>query len=359
MEIQVSAKPHMLLETVELMYAWANRFPLSRLTADAPCCPPEPAVGEMMEAACGALSREDPVVRYYFAMQPLPGEPDSGTCIARNIVYNVISVSRGSISQDCDRIRELRLRQRESKARFSCLGEYRMDTEDFQGDQRLPLEEELARVKVDPSYRRKLLEVFSDFDGAVSTLQDLIAPVAARLEPLLNQWALAAEPVAEQWRAHFREPGAPEEMMARINLQEEKGIEALLIQLRYLPPRGGHGMFHTPDFTVHIHMGLAVKPSPVEAETFTPREFRALRLLGNEDCMRMLRAMLDQPMSSRELSRLLNIPLGTVCRNVSSLYNSRLLIIETVDGWKRYRTNMKTMALLCKHMMELEKYKIL
>lgn len=358
MELHITAQPHWILEAVELMYAYVNQIPPGDLTAPDSLCLSAEAVQEMMETACGHVSCEDPVVLLYFEKCTLSGEPEKATCIARNIVYNVISVSETSVDEDWARIRENRQMQMESGAQFSCIGEYRLDTVDFAEGEFPSLEEALARVNVYDAYRRKLLEVFSDFDGAVTRLQELLTPVVAKLEPLLEPWVRQAEPMAEQWRIHFREPGALEKLMSRANLREEMGVRGLRLQLRYLLPRGGQGMLHTSDLTVHMHMGLAVEIQPQEDESFTPSEFKALRLMGNEDCMRMLRAMLDQPMSSRELSRLLEIPLGTVCRNVSSLYNCKLLIIEAVDGWKRYRTNRQTMALLCRHIMELEKFKL-
>ena len=57
-------------------------------------------------------------------------------------------------------------------------------------------------------------------------------------------------------------------------------------------------------------MGVAVQMEKTESANFEPWEFQALRLLGSEARMRMLWAMLDRPMSARELSQRLELHLG-------------------------------------------------
>lgn len=358
MNVYVSAKPHLLLETVELLYAYVNQVAPEKLTSEGAYCLPAETVRVMMEETCAHISPTDPMVQYYFRKYDLPGEPKLSTCIARNIVYNVIFVSLGSVEADCARILELRQGQIRSRAQFSCIGEYRLDTVDFTEGQALSLESELSRLNVEHTYRNMLLELFQDFNGAVFRLQELVMPVARKLEPLLEPWARQAEPLAEVWRVSFEKPGAVDETLNRLNLKEGMGVNALMIQFRYFLPKGGQGMLYAPELHINLHMGVAVPVEPKEVDSFSPSEFKALRLLGNEDCMRMLRAMLDRPMSSREMARMLNIPLGTVCRNVSSMYDSGLLLIETVDGWKRYCTNMKTLSLICEHIMSLERFKL-
>ena len=123
-------------------------------------------------------------------------------------------------------------------------------------------------------------------------------------------------------------------------------------------PGGGQGTFNMQELMINLHMGVAMSLERQDEDTFNATEFKALRLLGNEDCMRMLRAMLDRPMSSREMAHLLKVPLGTVCRNVSNMYDSGLLLIETVNGWKRYRTNMAALQMIAKHIVDLEKFQL-
>ena len=84
----------------------------------------------------------------------------------------------------------------------------------------------------------------------------------------------------------------------------------------------------------------------------------ALRLLGSEARMRMLWAMLDRPMSARELSQQLELHLGGVCRDISSLFHSRLITTEQVNGRNRYRTNQESLCILAKHLTQMEEFRL-
>lgn len=358
MEICVTADPHLLLETVELLFAYANNVPPEALTAAGPYCLPAEAVADMMEQVCGSISREDHWLQYYFAGYKLPGEARRETCIARNIVYNVIFVSTGSLSADFDRVRQLRQEQVRENMQFYCIDPYRLDAVDRTEEQPASLKKDLAAIRMNPAYRKMLVEVFSDFDAAVQRLQERITPLAEKLQQLFAPWVRQAEQLADRWRSSLAQPEGMEKILGRLNLQESMGINALVMQLRYLQPIGGQGSLNVQQMQINLHMGVAMTLERESVDSFTAMEFKALRLLGNEDCMRMLRAMLDRPMSSREMAQLLNIPLGTVCRDVSNMYDNGLLLIETVNGWRRYRTNMEALRTISKHLRELEKFQM-
>ena len=94
MEVWVSAKPHMLYEAVELLYAYVNEIPAGSLTQEGEYCLTEEAVQQMMDVACAGCFREDPVVQYYFGGHVISEEPRRVTCMARNLAYNVMAPSR-------------------------------------------------------------------------------------------------------------------------------------------------------------------------------------------------------------------------------------------------------------------------
>ena len=357
MEILVSVQPHMLLETVELMYAYVNGILPQDLTEECAYCIPADAIQQMMDVSCANVSREDPAVQYYFGKHILPGDvKERATCIARNLAYNSMEISRGSIAADCERLRINRQIQLRENDRIASIGEYSLQYIEPVDDAFVPMARDIARLDVSPDYAQMLLEEFSGFDVAVSRLEKLVTPVAEKLEPLLTPWAEQAEPLAQRWNDYFNQPDAMDQFLRRIQFKEETGLRTFQAQLRYLVPKAGPGRTLQFQSLMYIHMGLAVPIERKMAESFESWEFQAFRLLGSETQMCMLRAMLDQPMSARELAQLLNLHLGPVARDISNLYNMHLLKIEAVNGRRRYRTNMDTMHLLMKHMGELEKF---
>lgn len=58
----------------------------------------------MLEVACADVPRDDPAVQYYFGKYLLSQEPERATCIARNLTYNVMEVSTGTIAGDCEQL---------------------------------------------------------------------------------------------------------------------------------------------------------------------------------------------------------------------------------------------------------------
>lgn len=218
-----------------------------------------------------------------------------------------------------------------------------------------PMAQDIARLGVGEEYSQMLLEQFSGFDEAVEQLEAIITPVAAKLEPLLLPWSQLAEPRARAWEAHYSQPDAVETWCRRVRYHKDKPLEAMRVQLRYLCPKRALGT--VMQYEAFCHIGVAVQVIKPEPETFEQWEYQALRLLGSEARMRMLWAMLDKPMSARELAQQLDMHLGVVCRDLGNLFNSKLLITESVKGRNRYRTNRESLDTLARHLMEMEKFK--
>ncbi len=358
-EVFVTAQPHMLYETVELLYAYVNGIPARVLTQSGPYCLPVDAVQNMLELACADVSRDDPEMQYYFGKYLLSQEPERATCIARNLAYNIMDVSTGTIAGDCEQLRSSRERQLCNRERCTAIDEYRLLYMESGDGGFIPLAQDIAKLGLRPEYSQMLLEQFSGFDQAITRLETLLTPVATKLKPLLLPWVEQAQPLAEAWRDYYQQPDFAEKWRKRVRCsEEERPLEAIRVQLRYLHPKAGPGSLHEWEQTAFLHTGVAVSVEQRETESFESWEFQALRLLGSEARMRMLRAMLDKPMSARGLAQMLDLHLGVVGRDIGNLFNAKLLTIEVVNGRGRYRTNRESLAILAKHLSQLEKFEL-
>lgn len=355
----VTAQPHMLYETVELLYAYVNGIPARVLTQNGLYCLPVDAVQNMLEQACAEVSRDDPAMQYYFGKYLLSQEPERATCIARNLAYNVMYVSTGTIAGDCEQLRRLRKHQLCSQERCTAIDEYRLLYMESGDGGFVPLAQDIAKLGLGPEYSQMLLEQFAGFDQAITHLESLLTPVAAKLQPLLQPWVEQAQPLAEAWLDYYQKPDFEENWRKRVRFSEEEHpLKAIRVQLRYLHPKSGPGSLCEWEQTAFMHTGVAVSVEGGETESFERWEFQALRLLGSEARMRMLRAMLDKPMSARGLSQMLDLHLGVVSRDIGNLFNAKLLTVEVVDGHGRYRTNRESLAVLAKHLNQLEKFNL-
>lgn len=360
MEILVTAKPHMLLETVELMYAYMNHTPPEELAGSGTYSLPVSAVQEMLDVACDGLSREDEMLRFFFDRYILSNEPRRDTCIARNLVYNLGYVGQGSIAKDCDRLRRIWTNDICAHNSIVAVGDYCLHWVAETEGPVIPVVEGLDGLAVDASYIRKLHALFVDYDRSVALLEALVTPVAEKLEPLLQPWAQRAEELAEERQTKLQDRTYWKKLMGVIQINFEEDVHTCWIQNRYLQPKVGPGNLYLVSNEVFIHMGVEAEQEreldSVRRETIQHWELEALRLLGSDSRLKMLRVMLEKPLSTRELAQTLEMNLGTVARDIRSMYDARLLIVETENNRVFYRTNIQTMELLGKHIAQLGKF---
>ncbi|MBQ7871690.1 MAG: winged helix-turn-helix transcriptional regulator [Oscillospiraceae bacterium] len=362
MEILVTARPQLLLETVELLYAYMNDIPPEALTEQGEYCLPPQAIREMMDVACAGISQIDPTMLYYFGEHQLTNEQGCSTCIARNLAYNAMELSRGSVAAEFASRRAWWQDWRQSSIQIDHINEFCLSYMKSKEARYVPMARSIFKLAVSQEYAQMLLEQFSGYEDAISRLERLVTPVAEKLEPLLLPWVQNAEPLVQLWEQQLNCPEKRTHFLSkRVCIDDNSITNTVHIQLRYLLPKKGPTNWYSSDdeeFTLFAHMGVAVPVEKKEECSFEPWEFDALRLMGTETRMRMLRLMLDNPMSARELSKALGLHLGTICRDLNSLYDAALLVVEMVNGRKRYRTNMDMINTLGTHILELKQFNV-
>ena len=60
------------------------------------------------------------------------------------------------------------------------------------------------------------------------------------------------------------------------------------------------------------------------------------RALANEDRIKIIRLILDQPLNVYEIARKLNLPFSTVSNHVAVLEDAGIITVKTVQGAKRH-----------------------
>lgn len=106
----------------------------------------------------------------------------------------------------------------------------------------VPLAQDIAKLGLGAEYSQMLLEQFSGFDGAIARLEAMLMPVSGKLEPLLQPWVEQAQPLAAVWQDYYQQPDFAEKWRKRVRCsEEERPLEAIRVQLRYLHPKAGPG----------------------------------------------------------------------------------------------------------------------
>ena len=123
---------------------------------------------------------------------------------------------------------------------------------------------------------------------------------------------------------------------------------------RFFSPYGSPGKFLGEKGRLLFHMGVNMQPglgNAGQAQAPEEWELTALRLMANGSRMEMLHAMAERPMSGQELAQKLNLNSGSVFRDLNSLYNARLLLMESTGGRNCYRTNLPVVRNMMERML--------
>lgn len=365
MKVSVLTQPHMFLETVELLFAYVNHISIEAVGGLPDYCLPTTVLQDIMCSVCADVSSNDPALQYFFSEHTLPDDAGKSTCIARNLIYIATPIFSGTLREHCAWMKLHWNREMDGVYNVATVGEFYLWFEPK--ERSITLLDSISALNMDKEYIRKLRNAFSNFCETLDHLCDLITPFAQKLELLLKPWVEKAEKRADQWKDALSNPGAERWFLKQLSVDDANWIDEICIQMRYLDPgnapgvivRGVSEQWEKRFSYAFVHMGLA-KELRVEQnlELFDDWEFRALRLLGSGVRLRMLHALWDTPMSSRELAKALNLNLGSLCRDMNSLYECKLLILETTKDRKRYRTNQETMEYLSRHLAQLGKLRL-
>ena len=80
MEIRYYEQPQMLLETIELLYAFVNRIPPVEVAGHGLYCIPAESLQQIMDTCCAEIDRNDTILRFFFEKESLNDDSDNETC---------------------------------------------------------------------------------------------------------------------------------------------------------------------------------------------------------------------------------------------------------------------------------------
>lgn len=182
---------------------------------------------------------------------------------------------------------------------------------------------------------------------------ELLRPIAAVLPDYMAPWTRQIPDLAEQWDTFFQGNSAQEFFLQRARIQSGEFRE-LRLAFRFFSPYGSPGKFLGEKGRLLFHMGVNMQPglgNAGQAQAPEEWELTALRLMANGSRMEMLHAMAERPMSGQELAQKLNLNSGSVFRDLNSLYNARLLLMESTGGRNCYRTNLPVVRNMMERML--------
>ena len=352
MEVTIYQEPCWLLEAAELVYGLVNNIPTTKLAGNGPYCLPLEQVAQLLTRASGWIDPADELVQYYFHGVPLVGFTNRLSCLGCAVLYSSLPVDCSRPGDYAASIREAWHTLEEAGYCVDGIDGFSLNLVPSEGKP-VSLAKELSALEVPELYKMQLLEVFTAFDFHAERLLQLLSPVADALSKQLASWMQPISALAREWETFFQH-NSPQEFFLRQARIQNISVERLEIAFRILSPACAHGKHAEKDRQVRLHMGIGMKPSldpPVSARAPDEWELSAIRLLANSARMEMLRLMMDRPMSGQELVQKLNLNSGSVFRDLNSLLNARLLLLEAKEGRNYYRTNMDAIRQITEHLV--------
>ncbi len=339
MNIFVNPQISLLVETADLVFAYANQMGPAALTMDKPYCIPVHEVGEIMEAVCGDLDPMERRLKFFFqgyTIESFKNTKVSETCVGNMLIHT------GLLKGNCD------LQTSRKVMHDHLIGSgafYKINSFNPFGigvdicDEHRFIAEELSAFDMPDGLRLQLLEVLSNYHYYVDMLCDLLEPLALRLLPLLEPWWEKAAPRLEQWSSSLHTEKGREDFFSGINMDTSK-MKALQFSLHIFRPGLNRININLSDKVLYSSMGLEILPVKEEGENLSSVELAALRLLSGADRLEMLRAMSDRIMTPKELTEDLGLNSGSVFRDLGNLFQAHLVEM-VVDGLHRsYKTNV-------------------
>ena len=353
MKVTIYQEPCWLLEAAELVYGLVNQIPVEKLAGSGPYCIPPDQVRRIQAEACAGLDPLDELTQFYFRGVPLEGVSGRLSCLGCALLYSFLEIDHPQVD---DFVRSMEADWRalcESGFHVEGIDGFSLSFEPALAGKLLSLARELAALQVPPLYRMQLLEVFSAFDRHLERVVELLRPIAAVLPDYMAPWTRQIPALAEQWDTFFQGNSAQEFFLQRARIQSGEFRE-LRLAFRFFSPYGSPGKFLGEKGRLLFHMGVNMQPGLGKAgQAQAPEEWEltALRLMANGSRMEMLHAMAERPMSGQELAQKLNLNSGSVFRDLNSLYNARLLLMESTGGRNCYRTNLPVVRNMMERML--------
>lgn len=347
--------PSLFQEAEEVLFLYANQLPISEPPyPDSPYCIPAHELARMTQEACCRIPQGDPTLRYFFQAYSLPQERNNPiTCLARILAYSFADLNLPCASQTIASLEEfLETAVRE---------EYVFDGLHAMTINFLPRcqassefsDNGIRRLPAPLAFREKLQAVLDQPKKMLSPLAALMEPVMDYLRQALVPWMLRADPMAQAWEDRLRSMTPKRFFLDVLHypITPPSSIEATI--LYFFPNMVMMGTSNDGSTMKLMVSATAGVPWLLESEEFMSWELQALRLLGSPLRFKMLNALRQKSMSSREMAKELNLHLGSVTRDVNSMEEVRLLNSERHGLRRRYNVNYAAIRVLAKHLLSL------
>lgn len=303
------------------------------------------------------LDPEDEHLRYFFEI--LPGTDKKNACCLAQIMLLTVPLDCSQVDAFADRLVSGYAQMMQVGLKINDLNGIGLVVEPWDGhEEQEPLAIQLERLPCNLEAKWRILRALTDYEHHVSTLKELLRPVAERLMSLMAPLVEMNERILQEWAEYFQIHTMDEFQNEMFNssllFPEENVPHEVWLCLWYFNLLGTWSEWldrvsedGMPIRVAYIGMCISFdyaarrRPRP-DTETLCAM----LKALGGKDNLDTLRLCMEQPISAARLAEAMHLNSGTVSRNLYGLY--KLGFLETRGDGKRvnYQTKMDALQQL-------------
>lgn len=340
METKIVDHVYPLFEAVNLLHAYVNETPAERLTSQEDLALRPEQLRALTDTCCAGMDRTQPALQYYFKDRPI--EAGNGPyCMAFAMVYSFMLWKHPAFDAHIAALDAYwqALQTRGYRIRsVSKMGLFIMEDPSKKG---VPLASQVYSLDISAAERLELIEVFTNYSAHLEKLRLLLEPVVSRMEEALTAFQTQRTALTEAWQTFFSQCPVEQylEQRGRIALAAETDRVVVAFSLADSWFLGGD--FRDRDFFLYIGSGQprSTKVGSRGSGILNDGELDAMKLLGDQNRLSLLRILCKERSYCLALSQKLNLNAGTVSRLLTGLCDVGLLDAELEGSRTYYRTN--------------------
>lgn len=358
MKVTIKADPSIFKETIEMVSRFVNNHPIenskreffqkfaNQMTdADRQYYETIFQTLELItEEGTQGLNPRDPKLVSYFREFQVEGSQQR-ISLAKILLYSFYEGDGFSFREgleECRRRHKHFSRDDYSHYRIIDIDAGGLNWTDLDGDEPIPLFRQLDSFELSSGDKWEICRGLYSYDEALTELEDLLSPIAQRMEQILARHRDTLEQTAAYWREYFREHSFRDFKTDILGVQRETEPEDDRERTVWFWLMGfGEIHCYQTDGREALVIGVMVRRDnmPKSIGYVQGNLQSILKLLGDKSKFDLLRRMTGRRCYGQELANEMGLTCGTISKHLNTLFSSGLLTVQRVNNRVYYQTD--------------------
>ena len=368
--MKIIAQTSIMMETVEMLYKYVNNLTVDNIKRDfflrygEQLSPQDrqfneelfQALGTILEEGTQGIDRGDARLQYFF--QDLLGDRDhEWACLAKIMLYSFYEGEEFSLDES---LSECRRRYagfaKDGFSHFKIIGidKAGLNYIPISGDQPEPLYRQLESFELPGGCKWEIYQSIMEYDSLMGQLEDLIRPVALRLEKILLRYDNLLQQTVRYWEEYFSSHSfwdCKAQMMGVETDAEDSPGDEEVVWFWWM----GFGQLHfyqSPGRQA-LNIGILVRAgtTPKSAGYAQENVLNILKFLSDKSKFGIIRKLSEHSYYGLELANEMGLTSGTISKHLGALFSYGLLNLQRVNNRVYYRTDVSAVR---KFLQQLE-----